>query len=107
MRHNEHDLVVGHFLQLILGYAGLQGKKMLWPNAVGLVDNLAPTVFAGRLGSEHCQILGWELEIMITFCIGKKEVGLLVILGDGLLLEDYLVNDSWIILENANILGRL
>lgn len=100
-------MVVGHFLQLILGYAGLQGKKMLWPNAVGLVDNLTPAVFARCLHAEHRQAVGGENDVVVALAVGEEEVGLVVVFGHGLLLEDYLVNDSWIILENANILGRL
>ena len=38
-------------------------------------------------GSKHGQILGRELEIVITLGIGEEEVGLLVVLGDGLLLK--------------------
>jgi len=44
---------------------------------------------------------------VVALAVGEEEVGLVVAFGHGLLLEDYLVNDSWIILENANILGRL
>ena len=41
---------------------------------------------------------------MVALGVGEEEIGLLVVLGDGLLLKDKLVNDSWICLGNANIL---
>ena len=73
-------------------------------NAFGLVEHLTPTVFAGGLDAEHRQIFGWEYDVVVALGVGEEEVGLLVVLGDGMLLKDKLVNDSWICLGNANIL---
>lgn len=78
---------------------------MLYLNAVGLVDDLTPTVFTCRLSTKHCQFLSWELEIMVALDIGKEEVGLLVVLGDGLLFK--YINKSWIFLENVNNVARV
>ena len=80
---------------------------MLYLNTVGLIDNLAPTVFAGRLCTKHCQFLGWELEVMVALGIGKEEVGLVVVLSDGLLLEYLFINYSWYCLENVNNVGGI
>lgn len=103
----ECQVSVLHFLQLVLGYARLEGEEVLVLDALGLVEHLTPAVFARCLHAEHRQAVGGENDVVVALAVGEEEVGLVVVFGHGLLLEDYLVNDSWFILENANILGRL
>ena len=77
---------------------------MLVLDALGLVEHLTPAVFAGGFCAQHNQVVGGELQVVVALGIGEEEVGLLVVFGDGMLLKDKLVNDSWICLGNANIL---
>ena len=78
---------------------------MLFWYLIRFVKNLAPAVFTGRFSSKHYQLVCREHVIMIAFTIRKYKIGLLVVFCNSLLLENKIVNDSWICLGNANILG--
>ena len=76
-------------------------------DSLSLVEHLTPAVFTGGLHTEHCQIFCREYNVVVALGIGKEEVGLVVVLSDGLLLEYLFINYSWYCLENVNNVGGI
>lgn len=47
--NDKHNIGLPHFTELVFRYALLEGKKMLDRNPLRFIENLPPTVLAGRL----------------------------------------------------------
>lgn len=103
--NNEFYFLVSHFLQLVFRNTLLKCKQELFIDSVCFVNDLTPSVLTCCLGTKYSKVFRREFEIVITYTIREKEVWLLFVFSYNLLFKDQIVNDSWIILGNANILG--
>ena len=68
-----------HFPKLILGNALLQGKQILGLDAVCFIQDLSPAVFTSCFCSKKYQLISRKQYVMVSFSIGKQEIGLFIV----------------------------
>ena len=104
-RYYQRQVCIVHLFQLILRDSWLESKQMLFLYLFGLIEYLTPAVFARCLYSQHGKFIDRKRKVVVALAIGKKEVGLVVILCHCLLLK--YINNSWLFLESVNIVAHV
>ncbi len=59
-------------------------KQVFGFDAVCFVQNLSPTVFAGCFCSKKYQFVSRKQHVMVSFSVGKQEIGLFIVFRHGL-----------------------
>ncbi len=70
-RYYKVDIGLTHLSKLPLGYAFLQGKKVLRRNSIGFVENLPPAFFDCRFSSQHLELIGWIIGVVVS-CLRRE-----------------------------------
>ena len=85
-RNNENNILALHFVHLCRGDSLLERTEIFGPvtQTIGFVDNLTPTILAGRFCSQRNQLVRGESHIMIRRLRREDKVRFLVTLCNSL-----------------------
>ena len=78
----------GPLMQLVSRNGLLESEQVFLIKAVGLIDYLPPSIFAGGLRPEHGKVVRRKLKIVVAFSIGEEKVGTFIAFSDSLFFKN-------------------